>query len=103
MLVVLAAPAGTRKASGTAICATHSEGLTVRAGVDPGGAIRTPGWAHIEQARGGPGAPTCSPWDAEHELESESPVCWDRCSPGQGRWSGSLSLEEDACNPETQG
>ena len=61
-LIVLAAPAGTRKASGTAcLCHSQRRGLTVRAGSGPRGAIRTPGWAHIEQARGGPGAPYLFP------------------------------------------
>lgn len=68
-LIVLAAPAGIRKASGTAhLCHSQRRGLTVRAGSGPQGATCTPGWTHIEQASCGLGAPTCSPWDAVHEL-----------------------------------
>lgn len=78
--IILAAPAGTRKASGTAhLCHSQRRGLTVRIGSGPQGATSTPGWTHTEQARGGLRDPTCSPWDAAHEL---------RCQRAETRFVG---------------
>ena len=71
-LIILAAPVGTRKASGIAhLCHSQRRDLTVRAGSRSQGATSTPGWTHIEQASGGLGTPNCSLWDAVHELRSQ--------------------------------
>ena len=81
-LIVLAAPAGTRKASGTAfvpLIAKRPDG----AGSGPQGAICTPGWTHVEQAgRRARGTSTCALRDAERELRSQGTeplLVWDRC------------------------